>query len=320
MLKFLLNALKFLLLASFAYLVLVIIWVEVDYDSFIKKNAWYELTEHGIDSLGNVNTSGHMFTRMEEIEQIHDVDLLFIGSSQAYRGFDTRIFKEAGFTSFNLGSSNQTPLQSEVLLKQYVQQLNPSKVIYAVYGEVFSVDGVEPSLDLLATNKIDVNLIALVLKQRNLKLFNTMFYATYRNIFKRNKHLKEPIQKYNDTYISGGYVEKKLSHYQPKQYNANQWKINPGQLNALEQSIAFLKRLNIPYVLIQAPTPKVFYNSFTTNQSFDSLMGSYGNYYNFNQLIDLNDSKHFYDPFHMNQLGVEIFNEAVIELLRKNQL
>ncbi len=318
MLKFLLNTLKFLLLASFAYLVLVIIWVEVDYDSFIKKNAWYELTEHGIDSLGNVNTSGHMFTRMEEIEQIHDVDLLFIGSSQAYRGFDTRIFKEAGYSSFNLGSSNQTPLQSEVLLRQYLEQLNPSKVIYAVYGEVFSVDGIEPSLDLLATDKINGNLIALVLKQRNLKLFNTMLYAAYRNVFNRNKHLKESIQKYNDTYISGGYVEKKLLHFHPKQYEANQWEINSNQLKAFERSLALLKRLEIPYILIQAPTPKVFYNSFTTNQSFDSLMSSYENYHNFNHRVDLNDSKHFYDPFHMNQLGVEIFDEAVIQLLKKN--
>lgn len=315
MLKFLLNTLKFLLLASIIYIVLIVVWVEIDYDSFIKKNAWYELAEHGIDSLGNVNTSGHMFTRMKEIKQTNDIDLLFIGSSQAYRGFDTRIFKKSGYTSFNLGSSNQTPLQSEVLLKQYISQLNPSKVIYAVYGEVFSVDGVEPSLDLLATSKLDFNLICLILKQRNLKLFNTMIYAAYRNLFNLNKNFNELRTKGNDTYISGGFVEKKIFHYKPKKNKVNKWELNTKQLNALKRSLSLLQQLEIPYVLIQTPTPKEFYNSFTTNNSFDSIMSSYGIYYNFNHLVDLNTTKHFYDPFHMNQRGVEIFDKEVIRLL-----
>ena len=44
-------------------------------------------------------------------------------------------------------------------------------------------------------------------------------------------------------------------------------------------------------------------------------MQNYSSYYNFNTLIKLDDSLHFYDPHHLNQLGVETFNAELIDLL-----
>ena len=44
-------------------------------------------------------------------------------------------------------------------------------------------------------------------------------------------------------------------------------------------------------------------------------MQDYSRYYNFNNLISLDDSLHFYDPHHLNQLGVETFNTNLIDLL-----
>ena len=40
-------------------------------------------------------------------------------------------------------------------------------------------------------------------------------------------------------------------------------------------------------------------------------------YYNFNELIKLNDSLDFYDAHHMNQTGVNIFNTKLKEVLPK---
>ena len=44
-------------------------------------------------------------------------------------------------------------------------------------------------------------------------------------------------------------------------------------------------------------------------------MQNYSSYYNFNTLIKFDDSLHFYDPQHLNQLGVETFNAELIDLL-----
>ena len=94
-----------------------------------------------------LDSYGHMYSRISEIKNQEDVDILFLGSSHAYRGFDTRIFLENGYKSFNLGSSAQTPTQTKVLVERYLGSLNPELVIYEVYPKTFTMDGVESSLD-----------------------------------------------------------------------------------------------------------------------------------------------------------------------------
>jgi len=44
-------------------------------------------------------------------------------------------------------------------------------------------------------------------------------------------------------------------------------------------------------------------------------MKTYGEYYNFNNILNLNDSLHFNDPDHLNQLGVDVFNHKLINIL-----
>ena len=83
-----------MLYATVVYMVLLILWGEFMPGMF-KKNLNYSLGAYG-----------HMYTRIREAEKVKNIDILFIGSSHAYRGFDTRIAKEYGFESFNLGSSS----------------------------------------------------------------------------------------------------------------------------------------------------------------------------------------------------------------------
>lgn len=52
----------------------------------------------------------------------------------------------------------------------------------------------------------------------------------------------------------------------------------------------------------------------------DSLFQSYGKYYNFNEFIQMDDSLHFYDVDHLNQGGVNIFNEKLLDILRKDSI
>lgn len=314
--KFIFNLLRFLIISLILYISLVIIWAEFGCKSFPKKNIQYELTIGGpIDSSGCINSYGHMFSRIKEINETKDIDLLFIGASQAYRGLDTRIFRSAGYTSFNLGSSNQTPLQSEILLKRYLKTLNPKKIIYVVYPEAFSVDGIESSLDIIANDRIDFDIIKLVLKQKNLKLFNTLIYAGYRDLFHLNERFKEPVNKGEDTYIEGGYVEKEVSYYCHRQFEESIWQFNKNQFHYFERCLDQIKKNNIKLVLVQAPTPKSFYSSIANNADFDNRMEKYGEYYNFNTILNLDDSLHFFDQFHLNQRGVDIFDQKLIEIL-----
>ena len=102
-----------------------------------------------------LGSPGFTYSRIREIKSYGKVDILVVGSSHAYRGFDPRIFASHNLKMFNLGSSSQSPIETDMLVKKYIDYLNPKIVIYEVYPDVFRNDGVESSIDLVTNDKID---------------------------------------------------------------------------------------------------------------------------------------------------------------------
>lgn len=252
----------------------------------------------------------HNYLRLKEVKETTDVDLLFLGSSHAYRGFDTRIFKKAGYDVFNLGSSAQTPTQTLVLLKRYLDQLNPKLVVLEVFPNVFTIDGVESTLDLIANDNNDLNSLELVMHQKNMKVFNTYIYALEKSIMGYVPDFKL------GSYHKGGYVSQANLRYNTRARPDNSMLIlKEKQLKKFEEILEMLKKKKINYVLVQAPITSQMYHSFTNIDEFNEKMSGYGNYYNFNSKLKLNDTLDFYDTHHLNQNGVIIFNTAFLELL-----
>jgi hypothetical protein len=259
--------------------------------------------------------SGFMRSRIAELKNYGEVDILFLGSSHAYRGFDTRIFSENGYKTFNLGSSSQTPVQTKMLVERYLDRLNPKRVIYEVYPASFASDGVESSLDIISSDVNDMHTISMALKINHIKTYNTLVYSLICQTLGLNQTPLDPVDDGTDRYISGGYVERKITHYQPARFEEKEIALNPLQLKAFAEIVQRLKERNITLLLVYAPVSKIYYDSYTNNSYFDSLMTSHSAYINFNETLALNDSMHFYDHHHMNQNGVAVFNRALIEVL-----
>ncbi len=260
---------------------------------------------------------GHMFTRAQEAKSTRDVDILFIGSSHAYRSFDPRLFAEAGLTTFNLGSSQQTHLQTHVLLKRYLDPLNPKIVFYEVYPAIFAASSVESALDLIANDRNDLESIRMALQINHLKVYNALIYALYRDLFQLDTDFKEPRKRGADTYIPGGYLQKKLAYYTPsnKPQRRKGWRQRPEQVEAFEQNLAMIRARGSRVILIQVPWPKSQYRLYIHRKKYDVQMQSYGEYYNYMTLLELDEHRHFYDKGHMNQDGVKLFNEDLIRRL-----
>jgi hypothetical protein len=70
--------------------------------------------------------------------------------------------------------------------------------------------------------------------------------------------------------------------------------------------------------LVFAPVTTSEYEALGDMTLFNNQMRDLGDYYNFNEIMTLNDSLHFYDAHHLNQHGVELFNQRLIELLSLN--
>jgi hypothetical protein len=306
-LRFFRSLALFIPLCIFAYWSLLMLWGAV-FPAAARKNLRYFPGGYGYTQ-----------TRLEEVKKVGKVQYLFLGSSHAYRGFDNRLFDAAGINSFNLGSSAQTPVHTELLLNRYLSVLQPDTVVYEVYPGTFSADGVESTLDLLSNDQIDWPILQLSFAQRNVKVYNTALYVWTKQLLGLNGRVKEPPAKDDDTYVKGGYVERKLSFHPITSYPRLTWNLNKDQLAAFERIIQKLKSNGTTVILVQAPVSPSFAQSFTNKKEFDSLMTTFGNYLNFNGKLPLKDSLHFYDAHHLNQPGVEIFNKALIQELRGNK-
>lgn len=301
---FIRSIMSFLAFSGATYCVLIYIWGSSAPQSF-RPNLTFPMGSYG-----------HMYSRIQELEHTSDVDVLFLGSSHAYRGFDVRIFEREGLKVFNLGSSSQTPIQTKVLLNKYLDTLNPKTVVFEVYPGVFQSDGVEGSLDLIANDDISLDTVAMALSMNHIKTYNALAYGLMEDLVRFRRDFSEPRRKLDDTYIPGGYVEKQLSYYWHVEHAAKHWRFNDRQFEAFEEAVVMLVERGVELILVYAPITSTLYSSYATHEIFDEKMSTLGSYYNFNLIMDLDDSAHFYDSHHLNQIGVELFNEKVLELLQ----
>ena len=301
--KFITRTIAFLIFSVLFYMLGIIIWGEL-MPPALKPNLNYARGAYGF-----------MRTRIEELDTVSAADVLIVGSSHAYRGFDTRIFQAHGIKAFNLGSSGQTPIQSLALLRTYIKKLDPKLVLLEVNPISVSSDGVESALDLVANGRTDGNTLKMILTINQAKVYNSFLFANYRKLFNLNKHYTEPVKTEADRYIKGGYVERKMDYYVPSPVAEETIHFNEQQLEALGHCMQEMQRKNIEVVLVFAPITNHLYRSYTNTEDFDSIMKGFGRYYNFNQLVSLSDSLHFYDSNHLNQKGVQQFNQELFEVL-----
>lgn len=302
MVKFIKRILYFALFLFFTYSVFIVIWGRY---SPVKKNLNYRL---GLE--------GHTFTRLKELKKVKNVDVLFLGSSHVFRGFDNRIFEKAGYSSFSIASNGQTPIQSFFYLEKYIDSLNPKVVVFEVCPFILSRDGVEGSLVVLSNDKIDLNYSKLALKQNHLKIYNTLLFSFYQDLlFNEKSKFNEKIKDKKDTYIEGGYVENELTFYKPVTIDKKEWKYDENIFNAVSEIAKLLKRKEIKLIFVQAPVTFDLYNSYLNNSAFDAKISEYGQYYNFNETHKWNDTLDFQDFHHLNRIGVEKFNKKVLNII-----
>ncbi|SHF91299.1 hypothetical protein SAMN05444483_103207 [Salegentibacter echinorum] len=298
--KFLKKLLLFLVITSCFYTLLIGFWGYY-VPAPLRRNLIYNPQE------------GYLDKKLSEIEKFKNVDVVFLGSSHAYRGFDTRIFKNHDISSFNLGSSAQTHIQTKYLLNTYLKNLRPKLVIYEVYPEMFTIDGVESTINIVsATDNINSGILKLLFQTKDIRSLNTALFSLFEP---SDSIVINPVFSEEDLYVSGGFVEKKLN-YNSEAAVRKEWKPLKKQLAAFKENINFLKSHNIPYLLVQAP----YTFEYSNYNRIEKFLSEDGIYYNFNDIVDLSANRDFYDDSHLNQIGVEKFNRELIRIIDSLEL
>lgn len=299
------NIALFTLFSSLGYILFICIW-GVTVPEMYSRNLNYKIGAYG-----------HLNSRIKDVQNAKDIDVLFLGSSHVYRGLDPRIFEEHGIKAFNLGSSSQTPIQTELLLKRYLESLNPKMILYDIYPETFGNDGVESSLDIIANSENDFESFKMALKINHVKTYNTMIYGFFRDNFSLNANFNEPIIKDRDTYVKNGFVEKQLSYNERTTKLIMPWSFEEKQQKAFENVLKLIDDKGIARKLIQIPVTKIRYEGYERKDVFESYIKKQGEYYDFNLLLNLSDTLHFYDTQHLNSKGVSLFDNFLIEKVLK---
>lgn len=299
--KFLKKIISFSIFSIVFYLLGLIIYGELVPDYF-QQNIFYEKFAYGFSN-----------TRFKEVKNTSDVNILFLGSSRSYRHYDPRIFQKYGYNSFNLGSSAQTFLQTEILVNRYLEDLNPDFVILDIYPEMFLSDGVESSLDLISNDFNNIETLKLSFQLRNIKVINTWIFAVYKEYIHNTLDDTENMVQNANTYVNGGFVERKIKTFQKDSDIVNQeWKYNNVQWEAFKRILYKIKKTDAELLIVHSPRNSNFKYS-EQGRLIQYLHSENLLFHNYKDLEFLSDSNHFYDPNHLNQNGVALYNAYFIE-------
>lgn len=304
--RFLSQITAFLLFAAPVVLVLLILWGEL-MPAKLRPNLFHPAQLYG-----------YLDTRLKEADASPPIDVLFLGSSKAYRGFDPRIWKDHGWRTFNLGSTGQTPLQMEVLVERYVNRLNPRLVVIEVDATPFMDEGVEASLDLFANGPVDKPALVMAWRLGHLKTWNAMMFSLWLQTTGQRNPQPEPPQMGPDTYVMGGFVEHESEPFKPPlNPPVIEIRLRQAQLEAFHRTLQALDHAGVPFVLVTAPVTDALYRSRRGQDQLTILMERSGRHIAMQDSNAYEDRVHFYDLGHLNQQGVEQFNAALIDSLNR---
>ncbi len=269
---------------------------------------------------------GYHLKRTREIEDYREVDILFLGSSHAYRSFDPRIFTQLGLTTFNLGSSAQTPLNSYFLLRRYFKQLKPKLIVYELFFWALSIDGVESFYDITVNSDFSWDLFHMALATRKV---NSLHFLVGTLLNRIKAPLTQKIQKKFKfcNYVPGGYVE---SIYTINPQKIKEIKRRPTkpivlkniQLKYLQKIIDFSKSKKIKIALVSSPMTKEFLDTIGNFKEIVSIYKKIAKENNI-RFIDFNHKdyaglvtfKDFLDHNHLNYIGVKKFSKVFLDWL-----
>jgi hypothetical protein len=302
MAPFLKRFVSFLLLCVLVYVVLI---------GFMAKTHIHPPIHHNLPA---AHITGMMF---RDLHKAQKTDLLFVGSSHSYRGFDTRVYDRLGWNSFNMGTSSQTPRHALAMLETWLDSMQPQLLVCEVYPATFSteMDLLEANLNIVANDKWQPYFKELLLMDTDVRMLNLAAAALIRKLMDWEPDIPRVPEQGTDHYILKGYVESTRKGLTLAEHNRMAWDIDPKQLKALQAIIHLAKEKGIKVLLLQLPVTGSLYASYENPVRFDSLMHSLADYHNLNGQIELVDSIHFYDSNHLNPAGAVMVNAAVAEII-----
>jgi hypothetical protein len=316
---FVIRCSLFLCLASLSYLLTVFAICNLNSDLY------YFVRKYTNVFTGSISRGDSTLLRLREVEKTANIDILFLGSSHCYRGFDTRIFERYGLKSFNLGTTAQSPINSYYLLAKHIWRLKPKLIVMELYWHVLSSDGMESFIDIASNSELDMSLIKMCFSINNLRAYNNVLFNLFKINLKPTREIKAKL-KNGDRYQRGGFVESGKSEYHPDHdMNTFNIRLNPKQMAYIEKIIGLARDAKSQIVFVTTPVADAYMNSIQNYEFFTDTVSRIAikfqvPFFDFNRNQELSLKEYYFDSDHLNQNGVKLFDNMVYDTLKKAQL
>jgi hypothetical protein len=256
---------------------------------------------------------GNTYQKFIDFNENKKYDVIVIGSSHAYRGYDPRIFKKYGLEMFNLGTSGQSLVNSFFIAKNYIRKTNCKLLIIDISTRALESDGLESATDLIANinKEIPAAEMALNLKDpRALTMYSNRIWSKCYSPLKIDKDYM--LNGYSQT--TDSVKEVKINWYKHKQTDIAM------QVMYFKKLIDYLKQSAIPFILVTHPLP--IETAYASIEKELKTINDYAkqikcNYFNYSRTVILNSRFDYFDDHHLNQSGVQKFNTVLLDSLRQ---
>jgi hypothetical protein len=202
-------------------------------------------------------------------------------------------------------------VQTYLLLKAYLDSINPRFVVFEVHPDIMKNDGIECAVDLLMNTPMTCEATKMAWHTGNMKVINTWLYSLY------NQKIRHRLERFHEEptmddaeYIPGGYVEINTKEFERKRYSRHNLFIRPEQMEALKQCLNLLKERDIPYMLVEVQDAYQLRSAFKNHEWFENKMKALGPYRY--KLLPLVDTVHFCNSNHLFKPGIELFNQDFV--------
>ena len=194
-----------------------------------------------------------------------------------------------------------------------MDNLNPKLAVIEVYWEVLAENGLESSLDLLSNVELSPELAQMAFSVGDIRAVNNLLMKLLR-LEGKVEELPANID-CRDRYIKGGFVERIARESRFEFGSAQRIDINHKQLDYLRKSIEYLQDRKVQVLLVSQPVPQEMGNTVTNYDEVSKLLQNVAkicdiSYIDYNEKMDLNTEEYYYDRHHLNQEGVQLFNEV----------
>jgi hypothetical protein len=268
-------------------------------------------------SKGNVWEGGGTYVKFREFNCNEKWDIVILGSSHAYRGYDPRIFAEKGYKTFNLGTSDQNMMCSYYIAKNYVNRSNCRMVILDLYDRVFTQQNLESMSDVVHNITSDKAAFQVAMSSRDIRGLNMFTLRQF------NK-LRPPLNTDTTGFIRGFFPTS--TYLTPPAKKRIVWKYhtNEFQMEYFRRLIEYLQSEGIQLVLAEHPMPALY--TPQDHPLFVADIQKIADEYKVPYLDYMNDSSmtgilYFADETHLNVRGVTAYNNKLIsEMITRNIL